>query len=370
MKSPQRILIAHAETGARRILAVLLVEAGFDVLAVEPGPNMVKAARVDSFDLALVGCDTTSEDSLALAGELRANCPHLLIVMMLEELELSLVVKGIRQGLTDVLPLTGDHRSVVRRVMALLAVDVAEDDTSLHVGEIEKMVAELEPDLNAVSEDRHRSDLCGRLKHAVHELQCERERVAAAQISIDERARLLADERAELAGERTYVEQMADQVERDRTLLAEEQKVWRETQEDLKNCEAGLRTYEDRLRRLQAETEPPFAPLAATKTAAQLAQDWAALEKAQAALESERALFRDQRMLITELDNQIRQRESRLGEIEASIADRDRMRRGLPPPPPKALAKAVASPPPLPLPKPKLFSAQFFRKRSDSLATG
>jgi DNA-binding response OmpR family regulator len=376
MKSPQRILIAHADIGVRRLLAMLLVEAGLDVLAVEPGLKMISAAQGESFDLAVVGCKTSSEESFALAGKLRADCPRLLIVMLIEELELSLVVKGIRQGLTDVLPLTGDHRVVVQRVLALLNGDVPAGEASLNVAEIEAMVSQLEPTLNAVSADRDRGELCARLKRAVQELQCERERVATAQTAIDERARLLADERAELIGERAYVEKMADQVERDQRQLAEAQEGWEAAREDLQTREISLRAYEERLRRLQAETAgavltaPPYAMVEAAKSDAQLAHGWTALEKAQAALDSERALFRDQRMLIAELDNQIRHRETRLREIEQSIVDRDRVRRGLPPPPPELFAKSAVSDSPLTPPKKRGMRTLFLGKRADRLVAG
>lgn len=315
---------------------MLLVEAGLEVLALEPGPGILPKTRQESFDLVVIGQSLEGEAGFDLAGQLRDENETLLIVMLLPELQLPLVVRGIREGLTDVLPLHDDPKPLLRRLLGLLGETVDETPGQLELAEVEATLAALQPELRVACAARETVDLRERFQQALHALDLEREMLVAAQIGVDERARMLADERAALALQRQALANESRRVVREQEALAAEKSLWSATLGDLQTRETNLREYEEKLRWLQNNVGPGTAGGAqpvSRGTAEDLAKEWADLDKAAACLQAERAVFRDERMVLVDLDRQIRHREARLRELEQQLNEQDRMRRSLPPPP-------------------------------------
>lgn len=338
----------HADAHHRRVLAMLLVEAGLKVRAVEPTENAIEVAVAEPFDLILVGYEGMGEAAFSLAGEIRDRLgDEPPVVMLLPELQLPLVVQGIREGLSDVWPLNEDPQPVVRRVLALVLperMDPLANVPSVEMSEVERTLQEMEPMLRALQADEEAVEMRERFKRALLELQGERDMMQAAQAAMDERARMLADERAALHLQRQTLAADRVRIDRAREELREERAIWEETLRDLQNREANLRDYEARLRERESGIE---ARLAGTRLPfarqPDLEREWDALEKSREVFEAEKAMFRDERMVLCDLDNQIRKREERLRELETKLAEKDRVRRGLPPPAAEAFDSAKRS---------------------------
>lgn len=358
MKTPKRILVAHADAHTRRMLTMLLVESGLIVQAVEPETDAVTLLRGGPFDLALIGHLEPSDDLFALSIPLRELQPDLPIVMLLPQLELPLVVQGIRHGLTDVLPLRNDPKPVVRRILSLVGVDVDVEPTAAELAEVEATLSQLDPRLEIPPVDAEIAAQRERLWRGLRELHLEREVIAAAQMGMDEKARMLSADREQLRQDR---EKFAGEIAE---LKAEGEAIdceWRDLENhraaleiDRKNLarfEADLREREARFREQPASPPPPRA----TGSPREHEAAWDELRRARAAFAAERAVFRDDRMALADLDQQIHRRETQLKDLGEQVQDLDRKRRGLPLPPPKAFAKpAMAGPVPR---KPGLFKS-------------
>ncbi|MCC5023589.1 MAG: response regulator [Candidatus Synoicihabitans palmerolidicus] len=124
MNPAKRILIVHADAPVRRVLVMLLAEAGLAVRAEVPRDQVVEAVSGQRFDLALIGhcSDMKDTDGFVMASRLRQKRKDLPVVMLCPELELALVVLGIREGLTDVLPWQGDACDACLRYWASMRV--------------------------------------------------------------------------------------------------------------------------------------------------------------------------------------------------------------------------------------------------------
>lgn len=344
MKNPKRILVAHTDAHTRRMLTMLLVESGLTVQAVEPEVAAVTSVSGEPFDLALLGQLTLDDELFQLAPPLRAAQPDLPIVMLLPELQLPLVVQGIRHGLTDVLPLRTDPKPVIRRIMTLVGLAPDIEPSAAELAEVEATLAQLDPELEIPVIDQEVVEQRDRLWKGLRELHLERELIAAAQAGMDEKARLLSEERRGLRRDRENLlaevaDFQAEGAELDEAWreVAQQQKAIRQERENLAEIERDLRQREIAT---AAHARPPFpVPSRETGSAGKLEREWDSLERAKAALEAERALFRDERMLISDLDRKIKERELQLQDLGEQVRDLDRKRRGLPPPPPKAFVK-------------------------------
>lgn len=348
MKTPKRILVAHADAHTRRILTMLLVESGLSVQAVEPETDAVTRLQGETFDLALIGHVTPSDDLFALTVPLRKLQPELPIVMLVPELELPVVVQGIRHGLTDVLPLRTDPKPVLRRIMTLVGIENYGEPTPAELAEVEATLAQLDPSIEPEPVDAETAEQRERLWKALRELHLEREIIAAAQAGMDEKARLLHEDRSRLRQEQalfaTEVRELKSEgaeLDREWTELDDQRKSLETERKNLEQCECDLRQREASLND-QALTTPPI-PIRTAGSQRELKSEWDELERKRAMFEAERAMFRDERMLLADLDRQIREREGRLRDLAEQIKDLDRKRRGLPPPPPKAFTKSTVA---------------------------
>jgi len=248
MNLAKKILIVHGDIAIRRQLVLLLAGTGLDVRAFSTAAAAAEVAHDEWFDLALVAHNLPDSQNLSFVGALRKIQPTVPVLILVTEIELALVIQGIRLGVADVLLETDDLRPVVRRVRGLLKLDpdAVDDVTSEELAQAEAALEKM-----AVVGDPHSADPFGthtqapavgllrvtkekallearverlgheraaleaqlktllaqnvdlaRLPAESAELHSQREIVAAAQTAIDEKARALAAQRAELARER------------------------------------------------------------------------------------------------------------------------------------------------------------------------
>lgn len=253
MNLSRKILVVHADPIARRRLTLLLVEAGYDVRPFGASEAALKAAHGEWFDLALIDYALPGGEGFGFAGHLREAQPTVPVIMLLPQLELPLIIQGIRLGLTDVLAAEADPRPVLRRVNALLRpgtpatpeltpAELAEVDAVLaRYGEQENPgdAADVPPDATAALREqlaqamRARIDLEAeverlkigkaaaeqelqalleqqsqnvRVQAEIAELRLQRDQQAAAQATIDAQSRELDHTRAEIAVARQALE--------------------------------------------------------------------------------------------------------------------------------------------------------------------
>jgi DNA-binding response OmpR family regulator len=248
MNLAKKILIVHGDTAIRRQLVLLHAGTDLDVRAFSTAAAAAEVAHDEWFDLALVAHHLPDAQDLSFVAVLRKIQPTVPVLILVTEIELALVIQGIRLGVADVLLETNDLRPVVRRVRGLLKLDPAtvEDVTAEELAQAEAALEKM-----GVVGDPHSADPFGvhtqapvagllsvtkekalleaqverlghehaaleaqlktllaqnadlaRLPAEAAELHSQREIVAAAQTAIDEKARALAGQRAELARER------------------------------------------------------------------------------------------------------------------------------------------------------------------------
>jgi len=343
MITPHRILLAHSDAHTRRILTLLLAEAGLTVQAVDPTSSAISKLTGERFSLALIGDAKPADDVFELCPALRDLQPELPIVLLLPELDLPQVIQGIRYGLRDVLPLRTDPKPVIRRILNLLGVEVEGEPTAAELAEVEATLEQLDPESAVPAADPETLAQRERLWRGLREMHVERELIQAAQAGIDEKARMLRLEREELHRERElFNREVAElreegaELDREWVQIEEQRRALQDQRDSLAAVEADLRKRE----RTISETMPPIpAPAKVSGTSRELEQEWDRLERAKASFAAEQAMFRDERMVLTDLDRQIRQKEEHIRHLGDQIGDLDRKRRGLPLPPPKAFAK-------------------------------
>lgn len=103
MNLVKKILIVHGDVRNRRRLVLILADAGYDVRSYPaPGPAL-DTARTEWFDLALVDSNLRGASEFAFTESLKRVQPTVPVVLLVRALELPMIVKGIRLGLTDVL---------------------------------------------------------------------------------------------------------------------------------------------------------------------------------------------------------------------------------------------------------------------------
>jgi DNA-binding response OmpR family regulator len=445
MNLVKKILIVHGDAKMKRRLVLLLADAGYDLRSFTEGDPSLETARTEWFDLALVDAYLTGTANFEFVEALKKVQPTVPVVLLVPELELPIIVKGLRMGLSDVLPTSNDLRSLLRRVNNLLKPNQqpasdAEALSSTEMAEAEAVLQVLGNPENDQSTDpfntpdirqellngaKERAQLESKVERLDHEksaleaemktllaqnvdaaqmqtefkeLRTQREMAAAAQATIDQKGRALAEVRSELERERslleeerkrlaeavpavapdgktaeelaqqqtelealrtklsaeeTHLREEATRQQHEATQIAQERRRWHEDLDLLREQETNLREYEARLRQLQAQLEAdrvlwfssrpasrsPFQDDAAVKAA------WEKLQRATDLLEAERAVFRDERMLMRELEADIKRREAKLEEVENKLTEQERRLRGLPGPSSAPFATPVGLPP-------------------------
>jgi DNA-binding response OmpR family regulator len=324
MKSQKRILVVSTDQDAGTALVQELTKAGVETVLIARRFEAEAVFDTSTIDLVLVAAEDEPNESFAFAGELKRERPGLSVVMVLRQLELSLVVQGIRQGLTDVLPGGDDLKPLVKRVQALLAAKSDAEELAL----ANATLAQLDPNYGKdVPRDRVGELEC-RLQRRLRELESEREQVAAAQTAVDAKARQMAIER--------------EAMQRECRELKAERMEWEQTLSELEVREENLVVFERKLREKQDAllAAPSLEGTSLPGTAIELGQAWEAYHKAAKTLAAERAIFRDERMVLTDLEKRVAQRQARLAELDAQIFSQEKKGRGKALPPPNAFAKS------------------------------
>ncbi len=420
MNFVKKVLLVHGDQKARRTLTLLIAGAGYDVRSCERAETALDAARSEWFDLALVADPLTETSSFDFIAALRKIQPSARVLLMVNQLELPSVIKGIRLAVTDVLAPEGDWQSVLQRVNALLRpgeTPAAADLTPEELAEVEAILAKVDTgapppagSASPVPTDALRDQLqrlaCERddfkktaerlaqektaleaelkarlaehadvaqLEAELTELRSEREVVAAAQTAVDEKARALAAAREELsqeraalaaervqglpAGDATRLKSM-EELARERSLLEDlrldlraedvrlreegtkmqqlqaaleiDRQRLKEDMDLLREQEANLCAYEQRLRALSAEAEADRVHRAAPRLSREpfvrdpsLEEAWSKVSKALDLLEAERRNFTDEKLVLKEEKARMQAWEDRLKEAEAKLAERE-----------------------------------------------
>ncbi len=354
MNLVKKILIVHGDDRTRRRLVLTLADAGYDMRSYSAAESALETARTEWFDLALVDSNLPGASEFAFTESLKRVQPTVPVILLVRALELPMIVKGIRLGLTDVLLDAEDPRPLVRRVHALLqpgkvppgeneltAAELAEVESALarlneaKAGESQSPVGAPGVDLRQelVRVARERADLEQKLERMAHEkaaletelrtllsqtadgvrmaselqeLQTQREMAEAAQAAIDAKASQLAATRAEIARERSALEETRRQ-------LAESQPPATKAEADLAAERASLAAYESELHREKERLRDEAARI--RQEANQIAQ--------------ERRRWHDDLEMFAAQEENLRAYEKRLRELQAQLeSDRVLWRQG------------------------------------------
>ncbi len=311
MNFVKKVLLVHGDQKARRTLTLMIAGAGYDVRSCERAETALDAARSEWFDLALVADPLTETSSFDFIAALRKIQPSVRVLLMVNELELPSVIKGIRLAVTDVLAPEGDWLSVLQRINALLRpgeTPASAEPTPEELAEVEAILAKVDESATAVPagsatpipaealRDQLQRLACERddfkktaerlaqekttleaelkarlaehadvaqLEAELTELRSEREVVAAAQAAVDEKARALASAREELSQERAALaaERAQGLPAGDATRLksmeelARERSLLEDLRLDLRAEDVRLREESTKMQQLQAALE-------------------------------------------------------------------------------------------------------------------
>ena len=350
MNLVKKILIVHADPKMKRKLVLMLADAGYDLRAFTQTEAALETARVEWFDLALVDAQLCGPQDFEFVEALKKIQPTVPVVLVVPQLELPLIVKGIRMGLSDVLPVANDLRPLLRRVNNLLRVNAppATDDDLLSPTELADAEAVLQvlgnPDSSQSADPFNTPDLrqelmrgakeramleakAERLEHEkaaleaelktllsqnadtlrvqteFAELRTQREMAAAAQALIDQKARALAEARSELDRERSVLEEERRRL----TTTTQSMSPFGKSPDDL----AREKTELDQLRgRLSAEES-------------RLREETSRIQHEKTQLAQERRRWHEDLDLLREQENNLREYEARLRQLQAQLeADR------------------------------------------------
>ncbi len=307
MNLVKKILVVHGEAKARRRLVLTLADSGYDLRAFAAPESALEAARSEWFDLALIDGGANGTAGFSFAEALKKTQPTVPVVLLVPELELPLVIKGIRAGLADVVADAVDPRVILKRVHSLLRPtmpDGADDElTAGDLAEVEDLLARLaaseapvRDDLSAVDlrqelvrAARDRAALELRLERLNHEkgaleaelrtllaqtadgkrlqaelaeLQTQRELAVATQAAIDAKASRLAATREEIARERAAVDEARRELETTVPFPSPAERELKVKRDALEALRQDLHEEQDRLRDEAARNRQEAAQIA------------------------------------------------------------------------------------------------------------
>ena len=300
--------------------------------------------------MALVDAQLTGAQDFEFVESLKKIQPTVPVVLVVPQLELPLIVKGIRMGLSDVLPVANDLRPLLRRVNNLMRVgsQATSDDDLLSPTDLADAEAVLQvlgnPDAPQAGELLNTPDLrqelmrgakeramleakAERLEHEkaaleaelktllsqnadalrvqteFAELRTQREMAAAAQALIDQKARALAEARSEL--------------DRERMALEEERKKLSTTTQSM----SPFGKSPDELAREKTELDQLRGRLSAEES--RLREESSRVQHEKTQLAQERRRWHEDLDLLREQENNLRDYEARLRQLQAQLeADR------------------------------------------------
>ena len=350
MNLVKKILVVHGDAKMKRKLVLMLADAGYDLRAFTEGDPALETARSEWFDLALIDARMPGATEFEFVEALKKIQPTVPVVLVVQQLELPLIVKGIRMGLSDVLPAGSDMRPLLRRINSILRPNQqpAAEDGALTPTELAEAEAVLQvlanPDIGQSNDPFNTPDFrqeilrgakeramleqkAERLEHEkaaleaelktllsqnadalrvqgdFEDLRSQREMASAAQTLIDQKARALAEARSELA--------------RERTALEEERRKLAETSQSV----SPFAKSADEIARERTELETQRAKLAAAE--AHLHDEEIRIQHEATQIAQERRRWHEDLDLIREQETNLREYEARLRQLQAQLeADR------------------------------------------------
>jgi two-component system cell cycle response regulator len=113
-----RILLVESSRFTANRINGWLQEAGHEVRQAQTGEEGLEAGRTRSFDLVIVGIDVAGEDGLRLCSHFRSQeeTRHVPILLVLEDMDLQRLAKGLDLGVTDYLVKPLDRGELLARV--------------------------------------------------------------------------------------------------------------------------------------------------------------------------------------------------------------------------------------------------------------
>jgi DNA-binding response OmpR family regulator len=141
MNFVKKILLVHGDAKARRTLTLLFAGAGSDVRSYGRSDGALEAARSEWFDLAVVADPLPEMGSFEFVSALKKIQPSVAVLLLVNQLELPSVIKGIRLAVADVLAPCGDWTSVMQSANAILRPDEAPPQTDLTAEELAEVEA-------------------------------------------------------------------------------------------------------------------------------------------------------------------------------------------------------------------------------------
>lgn len=317
MNFVKKILLIHGDEKVRRTLTLLVAGAGYDVRACGKADAAIEAARSEWFDLTLVADPVPDASSFDIIAALRKIQPSVPVLLLVDQLELPSVIKGIRLAVSDVLAPEGDWAMVVQRVNALLRPGEAPapvDLTPEELAEVEAILARFD------AHQQTAGDIAGRVS-APEAMREELQRLTRERDDFKRTAERLAGEKTALEAElKAHLVRQDDAValEADRAALRSEREVVAAAQAAVDEKARALATAREELAReraaLAAERTPGMTP------------DQEKRLKSMEEIAREREMLEDFRLDLRAADVRQREDEARLGQTRAQLeADRRRL---------------------------------------------
>ena len=116
--SPARVLVVEKSRFTTQRLSEYLAEADHEVVCADTGEGALELGRAQQFDLVIVGIDLGGEDGLRLCSQFRSQeeTRHLPLLLLLEDMDLPRLAKGLDLGVTDYLVKPLDRGELLARV--------------------------------------------------------------------------------------------------------------------------------------------------------------------------------------------------------------------------------------------------------------
>jgi two-component system cell cycle response regulator len=114
---PARVLVVETSRFTAQRLTSYLGEGGHEVVCVDSGEAALETGRAQAFDLVIVAIDLSGEDGLRLCSQFRSQeeTRHLPLLLVLEDMDLPRLAKGLDLGVTDYLIKPVDRGELLAR---------------------------------------------------------------------------------------------------------------------------------------------------------------------------------------------------------------------------------------------------------------
>ncbi|HKY03304.1 MAG TPA: response regulator, partial [Blastocatellia bacterium] len=115
-----RVLVVDDEKNQREIYRLILEDDGYEVTTAQSGEQALRFAQEQSFDLVLTDYKMAGISGLDLLGQLLANDPSIIVVMMTAHGSVESVKEALRGGVFDYLEKPVDRDQLLKVVESAL----------------------------------------------------------------------------------------------------------------------------------------------------------------------------------------------------------------------------------------------------------